>query len=48
MKRMTLICLASERDQTLEILRDAGVVHVTDMQEPFGAGLDEARVDLAA
>ncbi len=48
MKRVTLVSLASERDQTLRVLRDAGVVHVTDVQEPFGSSLDEARARLKA
>jgi V/A-type H+-transporting ATPase subunit I len=46
LKRITLVSLASERDATLAALREAGIVHVTDVHEPFGAGLDEARTQV--
>ncbi len=48
MKRITVVSLAAERDETLQVLRDAGVLHVTDVQEPYGAGLDRARAQHAA
>ncbi len=47
MKRLTLLCLAADRDAALESLRDVGVVHITDTRPPEGEELDAARARLA-
>ena len=47
MKRLTLLCLAVDRDTALESLRDVGVVHVTDTRPPEGEELDAMRARLA-
>ena len=47
MKRLTLLCLATDRDAALESLRELGVVHVTDRQAPEGAELEALRARLA-
>jgi len=47
MKRLTLLCLAIDRDAALESLRELGVVHVTDRQAPEGAELEALRARLA-
>ena len=47
MKRLTLLCLATDRDAALAELRDLGVVHVTDVQPPAGEELDRLRARLA-
>jgi len=47
MKRLTLLCLAADRDAALEALRDLGVVHVTDRQPPAGEELETLRGRLA-
>jgi V/A-type H+-transporting ATPase subunit I len=43
MKRLTLLCLATDRDAALESLRELGVVHVADLRPPEGAELDALR-----
>jgi len=43
MKRLTLLCLAGDRDDTVRRLAELGVVHVTDVRPPEGARLDEIR-----
>ena len=55
LKRLTLLCLAQDRDDALTALRELGVVHVTDLRRPEGdalealrARLDEAERALAA
>ncbi|MCX6372289.1 MAG: hypothetical protein NTX16_04265, partial [Actinobacteria bacterium] len=47
MKRLTLLCLATDRDATLESLRELGVVHVADVRPPEGDDLDALRAQLA-
>jgi V/A-type H+-transporting ATPase subunit I len=48
MKRLTLLCLTSERDAALDELRRLGVVHVTDRREPSGDELEALRARHAA
>ena len=43
MKRLTLLCLATDRDAALESLRELGVVHVADVRPPEGDDLDALR-----
>ena len=47
MKRLTLVCLTTDRPSALYQLRDLGVVHVTDRRPPAGEELDELRARLA-
>lgn len=47
MKRLTLVCLDTYRDEALDALRDLGVVHVVGVRPPEGAGLDALRARLA-
>jgi V/A-type H+-transporting ATPase subunit I len=47
MKRLTLLCLATDRDDALESLRGLGVVHVTDRRAPEGVELEALRARLA-
>jgi V/A-type H+-transporting ATPase subunit I len=47
MKRLTLLCLATDRDAALESLRGLGVVHVTDRRTPEGVELEALRARLA-
>ena len=47
MKRLTLLCLATDRDAALESLRELGVVHVADVRPPEGEDLDALRAWLA-
>ena len=48
MKKLTVLCLTSDRDEALGALRDLGVVHVTDRRPPAGDDLDALRDRLAA
>jgi V/A-type H+/Na+-transporting ATPase subunit I len=48
MTKVTLLCLASDTDATLERLRDLGVLHVTHITEPAGPELDSCRKRLDA
>ena len=43
MKKLTLLCTRAMQEQTLEALRELGVVHLQPVQLPEGSGLDEAR-----
>lgn len=43
MDRVTLICLASDRDRSLKELQKMGVVHVTNLQIPDHRDLDVSR-----
>ncbi len=43
MKKLTLLCTRSSREQTLESLRDMGVLHLQHVAPPEGEGLEEAR-----
>jgi len=47
MKRLTLLCLATDRDAALESLREVGVVHVADRRPPEGVQLEALRARLA-
>ena len=42
MKKITLFCLESDRERTLEALRSLGAVHVAPVQPPAGKNLDDA------
>jgi V/A-type H+/Na+-transporting ATPase subunit I len=43
MKRLTLLCLAGDRDDTVRALAELGAVHVTDVRTPEGEPLEELR-----
>lgn len=43
MKKLTLLCTRSSQEKTLAALRDLGVVHLTHVQPPESADLDQAR-----
>ncbi len=43
MKKLTLLCTRSSREETLATLRELGVVHLQHIQPPEGADLEEAR-----
>ncbi len=47
MQKVTLLCVASGQERTLEALRELGVVHLTHVRRPEGGELDEARNRLA-
>lgn len=47
MKRLTLLCLQKDRQKTLDVLEQMGVVHVTPVRAPSGEELDAARQRLA-
>ncbi len=47
MKKLTLLCTRASREQTLESLRDMGVLHLQHVTPPEGEGLEEARNHLA-
>jgi V/A-type H+-transporting ATPase subunit I len=47
MKRLTLICLSSQREDTLRKLQDMGVVHVTSLKPPDSRALETSRNHLA-
>lgn len=47
LKRLTLLCLAQDRDEALTAVRELGVVHVTEMQPPEGEALDTLRARYA-
>ena len=47
MKKLTLLCTRASREQTLESLRDMGVLHLQHVTAPEGEGLEEARNHLA-
>ncbi len=47
MKRLTLICLSSAREDTLRKLQDMGVVHVTSLKPPDSRALETSRNHLA-
>ena len=41
MKKLTLLCLASDRERTLERLRELGALHIEHVREPAGTDLDD-------
>ena len=43
MKKITLLCTTASRDQTLESLRELGVLHLVPIQPAAGEDLDRAR-----
>jgi V/A-type H+-transporting ATPase subunit I len=43
MKKVSLLCLAADRERTLDALCDLGVMHVTPAQPPAGPELDALR-----
>lgn len=43
MEKVTVLCLAADRDRTLHVLRDLGVLHVSHSVAPEGADIEEAR-----
>ncbi|MBU0679608.1 MAG: hypothetical protein KJ626_16015 [Verrucomicrobia bacterium] len=47
MKKLTLLCMASEQEATLSALRDLGVIHLAHIEEPRGADIEQARTHLA-
>ncbi|MCE9612973.1 MAG: hypothetical protein K8T26_01770 [Lentisphaerae bacterium] len=47
MKKVTVFCLASDRDETLARLQDLGVLHLVPFTPPAGEDLDAARRHLA-
>ncbi len=47
MQRVTLLCLASDREATLDALRELGVMHLEPVRPPEGKDLDAARARLA-
>ena len=48
MKKLTLLCLRTEVDRTLDALRDLGAVQVVNMKAPSGDELDEEQRLLAS
>ncbi len=48
MKRITLLCLMRDQDETLNRLRDLGAIHLTPVAPPDSADLNGARVSLEA
>jgi V/A-type H+-transporting ATPase subunit I len=46
MKRLTLMCLASEQAGLMEALREMGAVHLRPVQPPAGRDIDRARARL--
>ena len=47
MKKVTLLCIAARRDETLDALRNLGVMHLSHTQPPAGDDLDQAHEKLA-
>lgn len=43
MKKVTILCLESEKEQSLEKLREMGILHVTPLVNPTGAKLNAAK-----
>jgi V/A-type H+-transporting ATPase subunit I len=46
MKKVTLVCMASDQKSTLDSLRDLGVMHLTPITEPLSEEIDKARANL--
>ncbi len=46
MKKVTILCLDSDRQKSLETLRDMGILHVTPLKNPTGNGVNAAKNDL--
>jgi V/A-type H+/Na+-transporting ATPase subunit I len=47
LKRLTLLCLTSEREAAVETIRELGVVHVVPSKAPAGEDLEALRSELA-
>lgn len=47
MKKVTILCMDSEKQATLEALRSLGILHVTPLRTPSGASLNEAKSNTA-
>ena len=43
MKKVTLLCTVSSREETLDALRELGVLHLVPIQPPAGADVDRER-----
>lgn len=46
MKKVTILCLDSDRQKSLEKLRDMGILHVTPLKNPTGSELNVAKNDM--
>ncbi len=46
MKKLTLLCLATQKDATLKALRKFGQVHVDHIEKPEGQDLEKVRLQL--
>lgn len=46
MKKVTIFCLDSDRQKSLEKLRDMGILHVTPLKTPTGNSVNVAKNDL--
>ncbi len=46
MQKLTVLCLAGDRERSLEALRDLGVLHLVHIKRPEGEDLDQARARL--
>lgn len=47
MKKLTVLCMAAHAEDSLEALRDLGVLHLSHIQPPRGESVEEARTHLA-
>lgn len=47
MQSVTILCLASDRERSLGVLRDLGVMHLVPLRPPESKDLDQARSKLA-
>lgn len=47
LKRVTVVCVDSARESTLDALRDLGVLHLIPLQAPTGESLEKAKKDLS-
>lgn len=46
MKKVTIICLDSDKQASLERLREMGILHITPLKNPTGSSLNAVRNDL--
>ena len=46
MKKLTLLCLAADRDATITALRKIGVLHLTPLTEPQSTDLEQSQARL--
>ena len=47
MKKITILCMESHKQEALEILRDMGILHVTPLKTPVGASLNAAKREVS-